>query len=791
MASLLGYCNLNNPQNIRFLITIVAIFCFSRVIYGGEDPTPLPSSATNLREISAARVQQVIDDLYKNIDSDELTKSPKLRQLIKNLYQNPDGRDRRPRWPRRGYELVKEIYSETSVRLGIKTKIATPWLSSIAPLGFSTNAELEFNIGRTSTLEIISNNINSLIKKTKAGEVVFTASPGVDTIVLCEEELYLKGIGELIGQIDVLGSRVEGLAGLRNIVKVTQTTGLLSIQEGVSIDYFRNICMNKFWPDRKASLISDLKLLSERVLTYSLDNVEGVCVVAYPTQDYLEALDLNNLEDYRKFIAQENPECPPNRFSLNTLGWGSGKKINRCVTYPNLPPHAGYCKQRATEGQPCSLYNNSDGSITERPLGKNSQKLTQNLSEIFCDEAQYLECQMVQKGGWFPNWYQVYGPYKGRCEKIPKAKLSQRFKEEEEIFRLSNQISNDQNQEHIKIRQLAHITTEQKLSHFFPGIQKFEASGVVFAAELQKSFVVLDNKKQIAVLSFEPHKGSFDAHLIPLNTDSQTQIVIPPGCPWCSGLQFHPTWRKLKGFEGISFDRLAAQQNRFIFYLAVESINVSDNPAFPDWMPAALEVEYVNGEPTGTFTVKKLHVLNYLFPKSLGSNNGLEGMFHYAEDDTEYLWGLCEGKRCSATPGYQKGGGQILVFKKNKSAQTSWWEFDRILELNIAPLKDYSGIDIRQDGKIAIVSQESSMIWLGSINWVTSRIEPQTIYQLPLSPQQERIYCNIEGVSWLSDTQLILVSDQIKGDQSYKGSAGQTRRNCPWGQQMVHIIDLK
>ena len=95
---------------------------------------------------------------------------------------------------------------------------------------------------------------------------------------------------------------------------------------------------------------------------------------------------------------------------------------------------------------------------------------------------------------------------------------------------------------------------------------------------------------------------------------------------------------------------------------------------------------------------------------------------------------------------------------------------------------DYSAISIYREGLstfptyVAITSQENSQVWIGLIEEINefpyfqiSSLKKDVSYNAPratdTSDQCAIQYCNIEGVAWQGENQLILVSDRSKTDQ--------------------------
>jgi hypothetical protein len=95
---------------------------------------------------------------------------------------------------------------------------------------------------------------------------------------------------------------------------------------------------------------------------------------------------------------------------------------------------------------------------------------------------------------------------------------------------------------------------------------------------------------------------------------------------------------------------------------------------------------------------------------------------------------------------------------------------------------DYSGIDINKKNILAITSQNSSAIWTGELdvdNWKIK--DPGHVYNFPKGKNGNKIYCSIEGVSWIANDRLVVVSDAKKDEQP---------EECRDKDQSIHIISI-
>jgi hypothetical protein len=181
-----------------------------------------------------------------------------------------------------------------------------------------------------------------------------------------------------------------------------------------------------------------------------------------------------------------------------------------------------------------------------------------------------------------------------------------------------------------------------------------------------------------------------------------------------------------------------------------------------------------------SFTFIKSFWLN--FPLKAG-NKGFEGLsiLRYAGND--YLLGLCEGNDCkSGSSGVKPGKGRIQVFVR---AAETWEHVGTIGLPKAVRYKDYSSLDIR-NGYLTVISQASSAMWVGRIRAEPAGLEDlfEDDGQLFLFPRDDKgriMYCNLEGVTWLGNDRLVVVSD--------KGKANQSKR-CAGTDQSIHIFRL-
>lgn len=161
-------------------------------------------------------------------------------------------------------------------------------------------------------------------------------------------------------------------------------------------------------------------------------------------------------------------------------------------------------------------------------------------------------------------------------------------------------------------------------------------------------------------------------------------------------------------------------------------------------------------------------------------NKGLEGLTCVRRAGRSYLLGLCEGNRCKAgAEGRRPGGGRIQVFARGRR---HWDRVDTIRLPESLRFEDYSSVAVAGD-RVAVVSQASSALWVGRL--ARSRWEVAgegTTYGFPLDREGRTVYCTVEGVSWVADDRVVVVSDKAK--------AGAQHQRCRARDQSIHLFAL-
>jgi hypothetical protein len=153
------------------------------------------------------------------------------------------------------------------------------------------------------------------------------------------------------------------------------------------------------------------------------------------------------------------------------------------------------------------------------------------------------------------------------------------------------------------------------------------------------------------------------------------------------------------------------------------------------------------------------------------ANKGFEGLAHARHQGREHLYALRE-----ANVQTSKGRrGRIDVFVRKGAGP---WTPSHTIELpKEARFKDYSALAYRAH-RIAVVSQESSRLWVARMHDKTHTLIPGSgvVFKFP-----DKRYNNVEGIDWLSEDTLIAVSDRMKAGQ---------RRRCGRTDQSIHIFRI-
>lgn len=161
-------------------------------------------------------------------------------------------------------------------------------------------------------------------------------------------------------------------------------------------------------------------------------------------------------------------------------------------------------------------------------------------------------------------------------------------------------------------------------------------------------------------------------------------------------------------------------------------------------------------------------------------NTGLEGIAWLWAHEADYLLALCEANGCG-NGDTSAGHGRVKVLKQDDDM----WITKAILEIpSSAGFLDYSDIALRDRGdgtaSVAIVSQRSSAMWLGTVAQDPWRFaDSGAVYEFPKTAGGSVQYCDVEGVTFLDDKTFAMVSDKTSGGDA-----------CRNKDESVHVFKL-
>jgi hypothetical protein len=164
-----------------------------------------------------------------------------------------------------------------------------------------------------------------------------------------------------------------------------------------------------------------------------------------------------------------------------------------------------------------------------------------------------------------------------------------------------------------------------------------------------------------------------------------------------------------------------------------------------------------------------------------GPNKGLEGLTCVRRRERSYLLGLCEGNRCrDGEKGRRPGGGRIQVFER----RGRHWDRAATIRLPASlPFEDFSSVAVAGD-RMAVVSQASSALWVGRLKRSSWELAGQgAVWGFPPDPQGRTVYCNVEGVSWVSTDRVVVVSDRAKRN-------GRQDECCRAKDESIHVFAI-
>ncbi len=251
-----------------------------------------------------------------------------------------------------------------------------------------------------------------------------------------------------------------------------------------------------------------------------------------------------------------------------------------------------------------------------------------------------------------------------------------------------------------------------KLLQGYDHTDDFEASGVYYLDGY--FYVAFDNRYKIAKIK----------STLPENSAQNSLLSSGSGT---------------SGFEGITYD----SQNTPHFFVVEES--VSHNGVY---QPRIRQYD-------ASMNYQENLWADYYFNSS-NNNKAFEGIAWVFRGGEDYILGLVEGT------------GKVPVLHKTGSN----WEFVTEITLPASvTFNDYSDICV-YGNKVAITSQEDSQIWIGTLSSTSWTITGGTAYEFPKGSSSgvvgagtNVLYGNIEGISFINNNQIVVVSDKVKSDQ--------------------------
>jgi hypothetical protein len=267
------------------------------------------------------------------------------------------------------------------------------------------------------------------------------------------------------------------------------------------------------------------------------------------------------------------------------------------------------------------------------------------------------------------------------------------------------------------------LVAERKVRKLLPKrkIGRAEASGVL--AVDGRLFVIFDNNTKIGIIDRDLRQTG-DNRVIRPNPNRVADEYAAPG-----------------------YEDIARNPENGHLYLLVESVQRAEQ-----LLPG---VEVLDAD-------LNRHSQTFLDFPIEAENKGMEGLTFANRDGQAALVALCEGNRClGGDEGKRPGGGRLQLFRPGIEI------CDHVGTIELPAhlwFEDYSSVAARGD-QIVVLSQQSSALWVGSFrsgSWEI--VDHGMCYDLPRDEKGRVQYGNAEGVSWLDDDHLVVVSDRAKDD---------------------------
>ena len=266
---------------------------------------------------------------------------------------------------------------------------------------------------------------------------------------------------------------------------------------------------------------------------------------------------------------------------------------------------------------------------------------------------------------------------------------------------------------------------EAKLYKLLPGYSSgdnFEASGVYSLGSY--FYIACDNMQKITKIK----------STLPINSSSNS--LLSTGAPGSGS----------SNFEGITYDN-----NGTVNFFTVEESAQNGSV----YQPRIYEYD-------ASMNYQRRSWANYNFTSS-NNNKAFEGITWVYRGGNDYLLGIVEST------------GVIAVLRKTSGNCV----LDATITLpSSVTFSDYSDICV-YGNKIAILSQQDCQFWIGTLSSTSWTITGGTAYEFPkgssggvVGAGTNVLYANAEGISFINDNQVVVVSDKADNSQpsyqSYK-----------------------
>jgi hypothetical protein len=158
-------------------------------------------------------------------------------------------------------------------------------------------------------------------------------------------------------------------------------------------------------------------------------------------------------------------------------------------------------------------------------------------------------------------------------------------------------------------------------------------------------------------------------------------------------------------------------------------------------------------------------------------------------NDTFTVLALCSVNHCDNVNGNKddKGNGRIIVMTympaADDAADSSSCQWKTVRVVNIpatANFSDYSDLAMTATGRVAVTSRTESAVWIGQLlgqeqedggQWQVLDMafdeDVGDVHNFPRGNDCEKVYCSVDGVEWLNDDVLLMVSDKMRDEDNF------------------------